>query len=90
MRTNKTVELGDMVQDVVSKFRGIAVARTLHLFKCDRITVEPEVKRDGTVPDSYTFDIQSLKIIKKRHVKVPETLPVEAKRAGASRTKVIK
>ncbi len=69
------IELGDMVQDIVTGFKGVAVVREQHLFKCDRITVQAlaEKKTNKLQEHFYTFDIQSLKIVKKGYVKKDKT-----------------
>jgi hypothetical protein len=68
------IELGDMVQDLVTGFKGVAVVREIHLFKCDRITVQPVVEKGNKMSEHfYTFDAQSLKVIKKGFVKKEST-----------------
>jgi hypothetical protein len=63
------VNLGDLVEDKISGFKGIAVARHSYLNGCDRITVQPEVDKHGKMLDSASFDEPQLKIISTRRTK---------------------
>ena len=63
------VILGDEVQDTVTGFVGIAVAEHSCLQGCTRITVQPRVSKDGTIPSEKTFDEPQLKVVKKQKVK---------------------
>ncbi len=67
--TMTTINLGDEVKDVVTGFQGVAIAKCDWLYGCTRITVQPPVGKDGKVPDNYTFDMPSLRIIKRAKVK---------------------
>jgi hypothetical protein len=62
------VELGDTVQDVVTKQEGIVVCKCSYLSGCDRISIQPKMKKDGTVPDWHTFDITMAKLIEKKTI----------------------
>jgi len=65
------IKLGDEVRDVITGFRGIAVARTNWLYGCDRIVIQPPVDKDGKHPDNISFDEPSVKRVKKEKVKAP-------------------
>lgn len=58
------INLGDEVKDMVTGFKGIAVARHEFLNGCARIGVQPKIKKDGALPDEYTFDEPQLVLIK--------------------------
>ncbi len=58
------VKLGDKVKDVVSGFTGIAVSQHIYLQGCHRFSVQPPLKKDGTLPDAGSFDEPQLKVIK--------------------------
>jgi len=63
------IELGDRVQDTVTKFKGIAMARAVWLYGCDRIAVHPqELDKEGGIAEALWFDEPQLKIIKKNAV----------------------
>lgn len=64
----KRIQLGDKVQDTVTGFKGVAIAAHEYLNGCRRISVQPKAKKDGTVPDSHTFDEPQLKIVTQRAV----------------------
>jgi len=75
MRTTETVpvQLGQEVQDKISGFKGIAVARVEWLYGCVRIGVAPKVNKDGKADCAY-FDEPQLKIVGKGvRNEVPET-----------------
>jgi len=63
------VELGDLVKDSVSGFKGVAVSRHSYLQGCDRISVQPLVKKDGTHIESIAFDEPQLIVLKKKQAK---------------------
>jgi hypothetical protein len=58
------IELGSLVEDVVSGFRGTATccARRIHL--CDRYRVQPQPGEDGKLPDAIWVDGHALRVIK--------------------------
>ena len=59
-------ELGDILKERVTGIKGTAVARTVHLAGCDRITIQPKPKKgDTTIPDALTFDEPLLDIVSK-------------------------
>jgi hypothetical protein len=57
------VQLGDRVQDVISQFKGIAIAKTEWLYGCVRFTVAPEELHEGKAIDPQSFDEPQLKIL---------------------------
>ena len=62
----KNIELGDEVVDQVTGFKGIAVARTVWLSGCIRITIQPKgVDKDGKTFNTEGFDQEQLKVLKK-------------------------
>lgn len=62
------IDLGDEVQDVVTGFVGVAVARHDYLNGCSRFSVQPKVGKDGKVPEAVTFDEPQLKVTKAKKV----------------------
>lgn len=63
-------ELGDEVRDIVTGFNGIAVARTIWLCGCDRITIQPRLDKDGMVPEPLVFDEPQIKVVKRKTIRV--------------------
>ena len=63
----KKVELGDKVRDMITGFKGIAVARTTWIEGCDRITIQPEgVNKEGGIYEGQTFDEPLIEVIRKK------------------------
>jgi len=63
---NTGVQLGDLVEDIVTGFQGVAVARTQWLHGCLRYTVQPQgVTKDGKIRETQTFDEPQLKILRR-------------------------
>ena len=62
------IELGDEVKDLVSGFKGVAVAKHSYLQGCDRISVQPPVDKEGMLLDSQSFDEPQLIVVKKGKV----------------------
>lgn len=60
----KKINLGDEVKDSITGFIGVAVARTEWITGCPRIVVQPKVKKDGLLPESVTFDENTLIVTK--------------------------
>ena len=65
----KEVELGDQVMDTVSGFKGVCDSITVYLNGCKRIGMQPKVKKDGTLPDGKYFDIEQVKVVKRKVAK---------------------
>ena len=59
----KKIPLGAKVRCRVTKFTGIAVARTEHLNGCANIEVQPQVDENGNIPKSYHIDEPQLEIL---------------------------
>ena len=62
MKTEQII-LGSEVEDKVTGFKGIAVARAEYLNGCSRIAVQPMVDKDNKVPDAKYVDEPQLKVI---------------------------
>lgn len=61
-----TIELGDMVQDKISGFKGIANSLAKCLTGCDRVEVVPnKLNKEGKLADGYWFDEYQLKVVKR-------------------------
>lgn len=56
------INLGEECRDKVTGFRGIAIARTLWLNGCARVTIQPKMDKDGKHPDAVTFDEPQLEV----------------------------
>jgi len=67
-----SIELGDEVRHKYSGFKGIATSRTSYLSGCDRVTITPKVKKDGTLGESCNFDEPELEVIRKGNIKKPK------------------
>lgn len=63
------IQLGDTVQDLITGFRGVAVAHHRYLHGCDRFSVQPEKLGSDKKPiDPQTFDLPQLRLIRKGKV----------------------
>ncbi len=65
------VALGDEVRDVVTGFTGIVVSLTEWFNSCQRASVQPKLKEDGSIPNVEAFDVEQLEIVHAEHVKRP-------------------
>lgn len=63
------IELGDEVRHKHTGVTGAAVSRTIYLSGCDRISIQPKVKKDGTLGDAYSFDEPEIEVVKRKKVK---------------------
>jgi len=74
------VKLGDEVKDRVTGFRGIALARVVYLYGCQRILIAPPAKKNQKV-DPEWFDEDGVEIVGKGVNK-----EMEKKKTGGMRT----
>ena len=63
-----SVNLGDVCEDVVTGFNGVAVCVSRWLHGCERVTLQPPVGDDGKLPETATFDAPQLRVIVAGHV----------------------
>ena len=70
------IQLGDEVQDTVTGFKGIAVARTSWITGCNRITIQPKADSKNKIDESQTFDEPLVEVIKAKK------MPKEKKKTG--------
>ena len=66
------INLGDVVRHKYSGVKGTAVSRTTYLSGCDRITIQPMVKKDGSLGDSYSFDEPEIEVVKAKKAIQPK------------------
>lgn len=68
-----SIELGDRVEDRISKFSGVVIAKSEYLNGCRRFAVQPEkLTKEGAMSKDEWFDEPSLVLIKKGiHAAVP-------------------
>ncbi len=76
-----TVKLGDMVKDTVTGFEGVAIARHSYLQGCDRISVQPVLGKDKTMPSQEGFDEPQLEVTKAGFA-IPDPKPSKARTGG--------
>ena len=57
------VELGDMVEDVLTGFKGRAIARATYLYGCVQLLIQPTVNEKGELPENAWVDEPQLKVI---------------------------
>lgn len=75
------IELGDEVSCKITGFTGVATAIAKCLTGCDRVEVRPPIGKDKKLNDSYWFDMDALKLLKKQKVK-PVSVQNEVKKGG--------
>lgn len=58
------IRLGDLVQDKITSFKGIVIAKTEWLNQCTRVFVQPqELTKDGEPVKAREFDITDLTLL---------------------------
>jgi len=57
------IALGSTVRCKLTGFKGIAVARADFLYGCTRYDVQPKAQKDGSLPDSRSFDEEQLEVV---------------------------
>lgn len=63
------IELGDEIQEVITKEKGIAIGFADYLFSGPQWIMQPNVSRGGKVPDTLMFDAARFQLIKRGKVK---------------------
>lgn len=60
---NRKIPLGVTVRDKVTGMVGIAENRATYMYGCDRYCVQPQIDKEGKVPDSRMIDEPQLEIV---------------------------
>ncbi len=68
--TRPDIKLGDKARCRVTGFTGIVTSLTDYIDGCRQACLTPGVGKDGTVRDSYHFDVERLEIKKKAAVRL--------------------
>jgi len=76
-KTMEEIELGDRVQDRITKQQGIAIGITKWLFGCVRISVQPEEVKDGKPVEAFCIDVAQCTLVKKRALGLDEQIQKE-------------
>ena len=82
MKEKDKICLGDEVEDLITGYKGVAVARTKFMNGCIQYTVACKMKKGETeYPKDFgiAIDEQSLKIIKKNKIVCHENRIIEKK-----------
>ena len=79
----RIIPLGVMVKDLVTGFIGVAENRARFMYGCDSYCVQPQVDKDGKIPDSVMIDEPQLEIIEgEKQVMVQAGEPEELVKMG--------
>lgn len=62
------IDLSDEVEDTITGFRGIAIARHTYIYDNPNISIQPLVDQYGILPDAENFKEEQLKVIKKHKI----------------------
>lgn len=57
------IKLGSRVKDTITGFEGVAIGRTIWLYGCERICVEPTTLREGKPIEERWFDDQRVELL---------------------------
>lgn len=83
------VQLGDIVRDKITGYKGVAIGLTDWLHGCRRVTIQAQDMKDGKPLDSYTIDEPQCEVVQaaKPHepVKTGGPGPAPARRADVKR-----
>jgi len=71
------VNLGDKVEDKITGFKGVAIARVQYLNGCISVQVKPAILKDGSTLEAEWFDEQQLIDTSKATVGGPQARPPE-------------
>jgi hypothetical protein len=62
--------LGDLVVDTVSGFRGIVTSITQYLHGCEQCGVQAPLMKDGKIGENYGFDRPRLRVVTAGKIKI--------------------
>ncbi len=79
------INLGDKAKDIVTGFEGICTARTVWVYGCARIGLQPEKLKDGIPQEIQWFDENQLQVTKANAVKIPKEKQQESRNHGGPR-----
>jgi len=68
------VNLGDEVEDIITRFRGIAYGVVTYMYGCRRVIVQPRTGKDGKYPEMQWIDEPQVKIIKTQAISLTRKL----------------
>jgi hypothetical protein len=63
MKSDTSLEHGDLVKDTITGFQGVVIGRTDWLNGCVRMVVQPKELKDGKPIDALTFDVEQLELV---------------------------
>jgi hypothetical protein len=69
---NQHFKLGDIVEDVITGFKGVVIVYLHYLYNQDRYALKSKELRDGKPMDHIFFDVTSLKFIEETNIEVPD------------------
>lgn len=67
----KFAQLGDRVQDVVTKVEGVVIGITTWLTGCDQLVISRGMDKEGKVQDTFYCDIHRAKVIEGGRIELP-------------------
>ena len=79
-KMNDKIELGDEVEELITGFKGIVMAKAQYLTGCDQIAIQPQGINDGKFPASHWFDKSRIKILNKYVIDLSE--PIKEEKPG--------
>ena len=79
---NDKIKLGSMVQDKLTGFVGVVDNRARFLHSADRYCVQPQIDKEGKLPESQMIDVNQLEVIGKPVVE-PAPEPEQLFKLGA-------
>lgn len=66
--TMPRINLGDEARDAVTGFTGVCVIRSEYISGCSRVSLQPSVKADGTIPEQGLFDEPMCEVVRPARV----------------------
>lgn len=67
------LNLGDHAQDILTGFKGIVVSTSEHINGCWRIGIQAKIDKDGKVPSLEWFDIETIRVLDKKTLKIKKS-----------------
>ena len=65
------INLGDLLRDTVTGFKGTAVAKTEWLNGCNRVAIQPLKLKDGVPAELVHMDVEQLELVKRSKLPAP-------------------
>lgn len=63
MKSISQIELGATIKEIFTGYVGVAIAKTLHINGCHRVTIQKRELEAGQLPKAWSIDVQQVELV---------------------------